>query len=134
MRFFCSISTVALLAGTMALAATKAGWLKKFSANTYPALTSTRFHRSKSALISIEISIFYPQEERDAGKPERELATAEEQGRFEDEGWRLRKDGTRFWANVVIAAIRDSQGNLLGFSKVTKDVSTRYILCTVRCE
>jgi anti-anti-sigma regulatory factor len=54
-----------------------------------------------------------------------ELKTASEQGRFEDEGWRVRKDGSRFWANVIITALRDKEGRLRGFGKVTRDLSER---------
>ena len=54
-----------------------------------------------------------------------ELKVATETGRYEDEGWRIRKDGTRFWANVVITAIRDTDGTLLGFGKITRDVTDR---------
>jgi PAS domain S-box-containing protein len=70
-------------------------------------------------------SIFYPQEAIERGWPQYELDTARRVGRFEDEGWRLRKDGTRFWANVVITAMRDDNDNLLGFSKVTRDLTER---------
>jgi PAS domain S-box-containing protein len=68
---------------------------------------------------------FYPAKEQQAGKPEYELRVAAETGRFEDEGWRIRKDGSRFWANVIITAIRDPQGQLLGYGKVTRDLSER---------
>lgn len=68
-------------------------------------------------------SIFYPPEDIEAGKPQRELALAEAQGRVEDEGWRVRRDGSRFWANVVITAVRDPSGKLLGFAKVTRDMT-----------
>ena len=54
-----------------------------------------------------------------------ELKQALEKGRFEDEGWRMRKDGTRFWANVIITTLRDEQGNLRGFGKITRDLSDR---------
>src|SRR5205814_7086707 len=57
--------------------------------------------------------------------PEHELETAKRLGRFEDEGWRLRKDGSLFWANVVITPIRDDEGRLLGFSKITQDLTER---------
>lgn len=70
-------------------------------------------------------SKFYPREDVEQGKTERELRVAEEVGRFEDEGWRVRKDGTKFWANVVITALRDEQGRLRGFGKVTRDLSER---------
>jgi PAS domain S-box-containing protein len=76
-------------------------------------------------IIGKHFSTFYPQEDIEGGKCEMELAVASRTGRFEDEGWRLRKDGTRFWANVVIAAIRGPDGQLLGFSKVTRDLSER---------
>lgn len=68
---------------------------------------------------------FYSEEDRMAGLPSRALHTAERDGRFEAEGWRIRKDGSRFWANVVIDCIRDSQGQLLGFAKVTRDLTER---------
>ncbi|HVA01126.1 MAG TPA: CHASE3 domain-containing protein, partial [Terriglobia bacterium] len=70
-------------------------------------------------------SRFFPSEDVQAGKPERELEKALAEGRAEDEGWRVRKDGSRFWANVVIAAVRDERGKLQGFSKVTRDVTER---------
>ncbi|RJG55419.1 PAS domain-containing sensor histidine kinase [Sphingobium terrigena] len=68
---------------------------------------------------------FYSEEDRIAGLPSRALHTAETEGRFEAEGWRIRKDGTRFWANVVIDPIRDSDGQLLGFAKITRDLTER---------
>jgi PAS domain S-box-containing protein len=74
-------------------------------------------------IIGRHFSTFYPQEDLD--KPERELAIAREEGSVEDEGWRLRKDGTRFWANVVITAVRDEHGELRGFAKVTRDITDR---------
>jgi PAS domain S-box-containing protein len=70
-------------------------------------------------------SVFYPREDIDDGKCDRELSAARAAGRFEEEGWRLRKDGTRFWANVVITAVRDSHGELIGFGKVTRDLTER---------
>jgi PAS domain S-box-containing protein len=75
--------------------------------------------------IGKHFSIFYPQEDLAAGKPARELEVAMQDGRVEDEGWRLRKDGTRFWANVLITALRDDNGELVGFAKVTRDLSER---------
>ncbi|HEY6905398.1 MAG TPA: PAS domain S-box protein [Candidatus Acidoferrales bacterium] len=81
-----------------------------------------------SEIIGKHFSIFYPEEDLRAGKPQMELRVATEVGRFEDEGgWRLRKDGTRFWANVVITALRDSSGNLQGFSKITRDITERML-------
>ncbi len=69
--------------------------------------------------------IFYRPEDVDAGKPQQELAVARERGRSEAQGWRVRKDGSRFWANVVITALRDDSGNVTGFAKVTRDVTER---------
>ena len=68
---------------------------------------------------------FYPKEDVEKGKTKVELETAARTGRFEDEGWRMRKDGTRFWANVVMTALRDADGKLIGFGKVTRDLSER---------
>jgi PAS domain S-box-containing protein len=70
-------------------------------------------------------STFYPAEAVQSGEPERLLRAAANVGRSEDEGWRVRKNGTRFWANVVTTALRDKAGALLGFSKVTRDLSER---------
>lgn len=78
-----------------------------------------------SEIVGRHFSTFYPQPDLDRGWPEEELRRAQELGRFEDEGWRLRKDGSRFWANVVISALRDANGNLQGFAKVTRDLSDR---------
>ena len=75
--------------------------------------------------IGQHFSIFYPRELVAEGFPEFELRTAANTGRFEDEGWRLRKDGSRFWANVVITALRDANGQLLGFAKITRDLTER---------
>ena len=76
-------------------------------------------------IIGKHFSIFYPRELVEQGFPEFELRTAANTGRFEDEGWRIRKDGSRFWANVVITALRDKEGHLLGFGKVTRDLTER---------
>ncbi|CAN5911041.1 hypothetical protein BH11MYX2_BH11MYX2_06460 [soil metagenome] len=76
-------------------------------------------------IVGQHFSKFYLQEEVDAGKCEMELREAASVGHFEDEGWRLRKDGSRFWANVVISAMRDSNGDLVGFSKITRDLTER---------
>src|SRR5437762_1196669 len=70
-------------------------------------------------------SVFYPPEDIESGKPDYELKVAAQEGRFEDEGWRIRKDGSRFWANVVITALKDQSGGVLGFGKVTRDISNR---------
>jgi PAS domain S-box-containing protein len=76
-------------------------------------------------IIGQHFSKFYPQEPLDRGWPAHELKVAAAVGRFEDEGWRVRKDGSQFWANVVITALKDERGNLLGFSKITRDLTER---------
>src|SRR5204863_3854548 len=76
-------------------------------------------------IIGKHFSIFYPEEDIRRDKPGYELKVATEVGRFEDEDWRIRKDGTRFWANVVITALRDKEGTLRGFGKVTRDLTDR---------
>jgi PAS domain S-box-containing protein len=76
-------------------------------------------------IIGKHFSVFYPPEDIAAGKPDWELEVAVTDGRLEDEGWRLRKDGTRFWANVVITALFDGTGRLRGFGKVTRDMTER---------
>jgi PAS domain S-box-containing protein len=76
-------------------------------------------------IIDQHFSKFYPEQDVRAGKCEMELEVASREGRFEDEGWRIRKDGTSFWANVVITALRDASGQLTGFAKVTRDLTER---------
>jgi PAS domain S-box-containing protein len=76
-------------------------------------------------IIGSHFSRFYTEEDKANHKPERELEIARREGSVEDEGWRLRKDGTRFWANVVITAVFDRTGELRGFAKVTRDISDR---------
>jgi PAS domain S-box-containing protein len=76
-------------------------------------------------IIGQHFSKFYPPEAIAKGLPQRMLSMAIEKGSFEDTGWRMRKDGSRFWANVTIAAIRNRQGELLGFVKVTRDLTER---------
>src|SRR5690606_7365790 len=66
-------------------------------------------------VVGRHFSIFYPEEDIAAGKPGWELEIAEQDGRIEDEGWRVRKDGSLFWANVIITALRDPDGRLVGF-------------------
>ncbi|RUM20340.1 PAS domain-containing sensor histidine kinase [Rhizobium phaseoli] len=78
-----------------------------------------------SEILGEHFSRFYIDEDRAAGIPERALATALEQGRFEGEGWRQRKDGSRFWAHVVIDPIRRPSGELIGFAKITRDLTER---------
>ena len=76
-------------------------------------------------ILGKHFSIFYPPEDLARGKPPWELEVATREGRLEDEGWRLRKDGTRFWANVIITALRSEDGQLVGFAKVTRDLTER---------
>ena len=76
-------------------------------------------------IIGKHFSCFYPEEDVRAGKPQRELEIAAREGTYEEEGWRLRKDGSRFWANVVITALRDHRGTLVGFAKITRDTTER---------
>src|SRR4029078_3086779 len=76
-------------------------------------------------IIGQHFSRFYPQEGVARGWPAHELKTARAEGRFEDEGWRVRKDGTQFWANVVITALREESGQRRGFSKITRDMTER---------
>jgi PAS domain S-box-containing protein len=90
---------------------------------------NTGAHRIKGYdakdIIGQPISIFYSPEDIAAREPERALREAAQTGRFEDDGWRIRKDGTRFWANVVITAIRDSGGVLLGYAQLARDMTAR---------
>ncbi|MFL5370982.1 MAG: PAS domain S-box protein [Myxococcales bacterium] len=74
-------------------------------------------------IIGKHFSIFYPEEDKATRKPERELEVAVREGRYSEEGWRVRKHGQRFWAHVTITALRDVEGRLIGFSKVTRDVT-----------
>src|SRR5215210_301929 len=76
-------------------------------------------------IIGEHFSRFYTDEDRQTDLPRRALETAAREGRFEQEGWRVRKDGTRFWAHVIIDPIRDEQGTLIGFAKITRDISER---------
>ena len=76
-------------------------------------------------IIGRHFSVFYPIRERERGRPEKNLEAALAEGRFEDEGWRVRKDGTEFWADVVITAVHDQEGRLRGFAKVTRDLTER---------
>jgi PAS domain S-box-containing protein len=76
-------------------------------------------------IIGQHFSVFYPPEAVERGLPARELVVAAKDGRFEDEGWRIRKDGSRFWANVVITALHSPDGALMGYAKVTRDLTER---------
>jgi PAS domain S-box-containing protein len=74
-------------------------------------------------IVGQHFSIFYTEEDREAGMPEKVLDTARREGKFAGEGWRLRKDGTRFWASVVVDRINDDKGKLIGFAKITRDMT-----------
>ena len=76
-------------------------------------------------IIGRHFSVFYPEDVVARGYPDEELRHAAELGRWEDEGWRVRKDGSRFWANVIITALRDENGDLMGFAKITRDLTER---------
>ncbi|AXF05441.1 PAS domain-containing sensor histidine kinase [Paraburkholderia hospita] len=80
-----------------------------------------------SEIIGQHFSVFYPETERVAGRPALALRTALDEGKFEDEGWRVRKDGSQFWASVVIDPLRDDAGKLIGFAKITRDITERKV-------
>jgi len=80
---------------------------------------------TRQEIIGRHFSIFYPPEDIARGKTKWELEIAAREGRFEDEGWRIRKDGTQFWANVIITALRAPDGELVGFAKITRDLTER---------
>jgi PAS domain S-box-containing protein len=80
---------------------------------------------TEEEIIGQHFSRFYTDEDRRTGLPQRALETAAREGRFEAEGWRVRKDGTHFWAHVIIDAIHDEQGQLVGFAKITRDITER---------
>jgi PAS domain S-box-containing protein len=88
----------------------------------------------QAEILGEHFSCFYTAHDRENGKPQAALATAERTGRFEDDGWRLRKDGSRFWANVVVVPIRDVDGTLLGFAKVTRDNTERHHLAQLKTD
>jgi PAS domain S-box-containing protein len=77
-------------------------------------------------IIGKSYSIFFTAEDRASGRPEARLQAARERGQTEEEGWRVRKDGSRFWVNAVITALRDEHGGLRGFAKVTRDITERH--------
>jgi PAS domain S-box-containing protein len=76
-------------------------------------------------IVGRHFSLFYPAEDLEWGKPDWELAVARREDRFEDEGWRVRKDGTRFWANVIITTLYSDAGEIEGFAKITRDLTER---------
>jgi PAS domain S-box-containing protein len=97
--------------------------------NGYVASWNTGAERIKgysaAEIIGQHFSVFYPEEAVETGHPQHELEIAVAEGRFEEEGWRVKKDGGQFWANVVITAVRDETGALVGFAKVTRDLTER---------
>ncbi|MGE5270480.1 MAG: PAS domain S-box protein, partial [Thiohalocapsa sp.] len=80
---------------------------------------------SEEDIIGQHFSVFYTEEDRARGEPERTLGTAAREGRFEGEGWRVRKDGSRFWASAVVDRILDKDGKLVGFAKITRDMTEK---------
>jgi PAS domain S-box-containing protein len=80
---------------------------------------------SSGEIIGSHFSKFYTVEDRETREPQKALEIVEREGRFEKEGWRVRKDGSRFWAHVVIDGIRDDQGKLVGYAKITRDITER---------
>jgi PAS domain S-box-containing protein len=78
---------------------------------------------SADEIIGRPFRTFFTPEDQEQGFPSRALATAAKEGRFESEGWRIRKDGSRFWALAVVDAIRDEKGEVIGFAKVTRDMT-----------
>jgi len=80
---------------------------------------------SADEIIGKHLSVFYPKDAVDSGWPEHELQVAAAEGRYQEEGWRVRKDGSRFWAHVTITALRDESGHLRGYAKLTRDLSER---------
>jgi PAS domain S-box-containing protein len=82
---------------------------------------------AREEIVGRHFSLFYSDEDRLKAKPQQALATAAQTGKYEAEGWRVRKDGSRFWASATIHAIRDTEGKLLGFAKVTRDLTERRI-------
>ncbi len=110
--------------GKVDQAAARSGRLRKVTQELQEAseeLQSTREEMQTSQ----HFSVFYPAENREKGTPDEELKVAAEEGHFEEEGWRVRKDGSRFWADAKITAVRDAAGRAIGFATVTRDLSER---------
>src|SRR5437868_14955400 len=80
---------------------------------------------SAREILGRHFSLFYPKEALDRRWPQHELEVAAREGRFEDEGWRVRQDGTLFWASVAITSLRDAAGQVRGFAKITRDLTER---------
>ncbi|MBO0688736.1 MAG: PAS domain S-box protein, partial [Candidatus Dormibacteraeota bacterium] len=81
---------------------------------------------TREEILGQHLSVFYEEPQAASGHPDWELEMAERHGQYEEEGWRVRKDGTRFWASVLITALRDEDGALRGFAKVTRDLSEKH--------
>jgi PAS domain S-box-containing protein len=95
--------------------------------NWNPGAERTKGYRAEE-IVGRHFSVFYTEEDRAAGLPAKALQIAAETGRYESEGWRVRKGGTRFWASVVIDRILDAHGNAIGFAKITRDITERHQL------
>src|SRR5687768_6011209 len=80
---------------------------------------------SADEIVGKHFSAFYSDEDREAGVPQKVLETAVREGKFEGEGWRVRKDGSRFWASIVVDAIKDESGAVVGFAKITRDMTEK---------
>jgi PAS domain S-box-containing protein len=80
---------------------------------------------TRDEIVGQSYGVFFTAEDRAAGKPNRILSAVRERGRYEEEGWRVRKDGSRFWASIVVTALRDDSGELRGFAKITRDLTER---------
>lgn len=80
---------------------------------------------SEKEIIGQHFSIFFTEEDRSKGKPEKEMATAVSKGRYEEEGWRLRKDGSRFWSNIILTPLFSETGEHIGFAKITRDLTEK---------
>lgn len=93
--------------------------------NSWNSSAERLFGYRDEEIVGQHFSRFYPPEDAAAGKPEQSLQVARSQGRSEEEGWRLRKDGSRYWANVILTPIHDDAGRLLGFAKIARDLSER---------
>src|SRR5437868_6926058 len=83
---------------------------------------------SREEIVGQHFSVFYTPEDRAAGVPTRALGEAAREGKYEAEGWRVRKDGTRFWASVLVDTVRGPQGAIVGYAKITRDMTERRIM------
>jgi signal transduction histidine kinase len=128
-RFFAPTRNIAKPTRAGAVKVGRRPNLAAYSALARPYLDSFEHDGTLSAapdeIIGLHFSKFYTEEDQAAGIPDEALATARREGKYETEGWRVRKDGTQFCASVVIDAIRNDKGELLGFAKVTRDITER---------